>query len=200
MTQTRYDVFALAVADRCCFAIALWSLSFTCDHQYCPTLFLFSFYSFIHPEEHSQRRFSSYIFLTTIFCSSLRVFFFLSSDSFLTHKKMVIHNMYTITLYKSRQGQNKRKRTKKSTVQCVHIHTDALRTQQITALKKKTQAPCCLYCRIFFSLWTFERNNKFSFSLFPSIVTLRRFNQHTHNYRPLMLGVLKHAINSYCIF
>lgn len=87
--------------------------------------------------------------------------------------------MYTITLYKSRQGQNKRKQTKKSTVQSVHIHTDELRTQQITALRKKTQAPCCLYCRIFFSLWTFERNNKFSFSLFPSIVTLRRFNQHT---------------------
>lgn len=171
----------------------MWSL--VLSHSL--SLFILFFHS-------SRRTFTeTFLFLHISYYYLLFLFtcvFFLSSDSFLTHKKMVIHNMYTITLYKSRQGQNKRKRTKKSTVQCIHIHTDALRTQQITALKKKTQAPCCLYCRIFFSLWTFERNNKFSFSLFPSIVTLRRFNQHTHNYRPLMLGVLKHAINSYCIF
>lgn len=47
--------------------------------------------------------------------------------------------------------------------------------------KEKTQTPCCLErCRIFFSLWTFERNH--TFSLVSSIVTLARLNHNTHNF------------------
>lgn len=85
----------------------------------------------------------------------------------------------------------------------IHTHKRTLRTlqighsrqqQQITAMsrvkksnttksngKEKTQTPCCLErCRIFFSLWTFERNH--TFSLVSSIVTLARLNHNTHNF------------------
>lgn len=59
--------------------------------------------------------------------------------------------------------------------------------QQITALKRRdTRAPCChsltIYCRIFLVYGPLNKITNSSFSLVPSIVMLRRFNQHTHIY------------------
>lgn len=63
--------------------------------------------------------------------------------------------------------------------------------------KEKTQTPCCLErCRIFFSLWTFERNH--TFSLVSSIVTLARLNHNTHNFESPLQRTFFFIKNSVC--